>query len=139
MHTTVHIPKSLPRTYRELVDLLPPRPIHTPSEYEEVAEVVDRLAVMDKRTAAQEDYLEALTRFIEDYDDEHHPIPDAPPAQILKHLMEQRQMTVSDLGRILGDRSTASRVLKGERELSKAHILKLAEYFGTSTDLFIGA
>lgn len=137
MHTAAHIPATLPRTYPQLVELLPPRPLHHDHDYDEVARMVDKLALLPRRTAAQQDYLEALTRFIEDYDEEHHPTPDLPPTEMLRHLMEQHHMSVSALGRLLGDRSTASRVLKGERELSKAHIRILADYFGTSTDLFI--
>ena len=41
---------------------------------------------------------------------------------LLKHLLEQRRQTASDLGRLLGDRALGAKILNGTRELSKAHI-----------------
>jgi hypothetical protein len=38
-------------------------------------------------------------------------------------------MTDSDLGRLLGDRVLGSKILRGERTLSKDHIRKLRERF----------
>src|SRR5262245_36206188 len=115
--TMFNIPRTLPKTYRALVDILPPRPIHTEAEYNEVAAVVDRLAVLDRRTNDQNDYLDALARFIMDYDDVHYPDPYVPPIQMLKFLMDQHDMSANDLGRLLGDRSLGSKILHGERQL----------------------
>ena len=38
-------------------------------------------------------------------------------------------MTASDLGRLLGNRTLGAAILAGRRNLSKAHIKKLAEHF----------
>lgn len=48
-------------------------------------------------------------------------------------------MTATDLSRLLGDesRSLGSRILRGERELSKAHIKALCKRFAVSADLFL--
>src|SRR5687768_4396552 len=116
--------KSLPRNYAALVRELAPRPIHTDSEYDEVVEMIDALAG-HKLNKDQEDYLEALSRFVEDYDQQHHEIPVASPIQVLKHLMAQRNMTGYQLGMLLGDPSLGSKLLTGRRALSKAHIKKL--------------
>jgi antitoxin component HigA of HigAB toxin-antitoxin module len=51
------------------------------------------------------------------------------PVQLIRSLMEEHDMSESDLGRLLGDRSLGHRILSGERELSKAHIHVLAEHF----------
>jgi antitoxin component HigA of HigAB toxin-antitoxin module len=52
-------------------------------------------------------------------------------------MLQERGMNASDLGRPLGNRGLGSAILRGERQLSKAHIRVLADYFKVSTDLFI--
>ena len=128
--------KDLPKTYANLVAILPPRPIHTEEEYDEAAEIVSTMAGHDLNRD-QEDYLMALARFIEDYDQEHDPIPVSSPVDVLKHLMEHAGMTVTQLGMLLGDRSLGSRVLSGERGLSKRHIKALCDRFKVSPALFL--
>ena len=65
--------QDLPKTYRELVAILPPRPIHTEAEYDEAQEMIDALAGFDLNTD-QADYLEAITTFFSAYERKHFPI-----------------------------------------------------------------
>jgi HTH-type transcriptional regulator/antitoxin HigA len=51
--------------------------------------------------------------------------------------MEARDMRPSDLGRLIGSKANATLILKGQRELSKAHIRKLAEFFHVSPAVFL--
>jgi antitoxin component HigA of HigAB toxin-antitoxin module len=51
-------------------------------------------------------------------------------------MLKEQGMGGSDLGRLLGNRPLGSAILRGERQLSKAHIRILAEHFKVSTDLF---
>jgi antitoxin component HigA of HigAB toxin-antitoxin module len=46
-------------------------------------------------------------------------------------------MTASDLGELLGNRSLGSKVLRGERELSKTHLRILAERFKVDAGLLL--
>lgn len=46
-------------------------------------------------------------------------------------------MTASDLGNLLGSRSLGSKILRGERELSKTHLRMLAERFKVDAGLFL--
>ena len=59
------------------------------------------------------------------------------PLERLKYLIDENGMTASDLGRLLGDRALGSRILKGERGLSKAHERRLADRFKLSPAYFI--
>ena len=43
--------------------------------------------------------------------------------------IDGRPVSLDDLGRLLGNRPLGSLILNGKRELSKAHIRKLAEHF----------
>jgi antitoxin component HigA of HigAB toxin-antitoxin module len=67
---------SLPKTYGELVAALPPRPIHDALDLANASEMIDRLAGFDLN-ADQEDYLEALSVFVEAYEADHFPIDDS--------------------------------------------------------------
>lgn len=59
------------------------------------------------------------------------------PIQLLKSLMQDHEMSASDLGRLLGNRALGPAILTGGRELSKAHIRKLAAHFAIEPGAFI--
>jgi len=59
---------ALPTTFASLNAMLPLRPINDRIDLGNAMEVVDRLAVLAKRTADQEDYLETLSTLIEKYE-----------------------------------------------------------------------
>jgi antitoxin component HigA of HigAB toxin-antitoxin module len=90
-------------------------------------------------TDGEIDYLEALGRFVADYEHDHslNKLSQATPLQVLQHLMEERGMTPADLGNILGSRPAATMILKGQREMSKAHIRTAADYFAVSAAVFL--
>ena len=56
---------------------------------------------------------------------------------MLQFLMEQRDLRQIDLVPVFGSRSVASNVINGKRELSKAHIRKLAAFFHVSPEVFL--
>ena len=130
--------RRLPRTYGALVAMLPPRPIHDDVDLANATEMIDRLAGFDLN-ADQEDYLEALSTFVEAYEADRFPIDDSriSPLDALKMLLELHGMTASDLGRLLGNRTLGAAILAGRRNLSKAHIRKLAEHFKVESGLFL--
>lgn len=127
--------------YMALVNQFPPRPIHSERQYDQTVAVIDRLAVRDEKSfsRAERDYLAALTRFVEDYDAEHFMPNDSgrSPLEVLRYLLDQNEMNASDLGRLLGSRTLGSKILRGERELSKSHIRTLADRFRVSPGLFL--
>jgi HTH-type transcriptional regulator/antitoxin HigA len=128
---------ALPKAFDELVRLFPPRPIHDEVGYDNMQEMIDRLTSMPKRSKGQSEYLGTLAILFSAYEGQHHAIEDVPPVEMLKHLMKQHDMSASDLGRVLGERSLGSKILNGDREMSKSHIRKLAAHFGVSASLFI--
>ena len=98
-------------------------------EYKKALHAADQL-VGRKLNAMQLKYLESLTLLIEDYEREHCAIDEKwTPVEAVRFLVEENGMNASDLGRLLGSRSLGSRVLRGERQLSKSHIKILAERF----------
>ena len=122
--------RRMPKDYAALVRMFPPRPIHDKVDLANATEMVDAMAGHDL-TADQEDYLDVLSDLVQKYEDEHSPVrrPRSTPLERLQYLVEQADMTASDLGRLLGNRGLGSLVLRGRRQLSKTHIRILAEHF----------
>lgn len=130
MKTKTLTHRHIPKSYEGLVALCMPRPLHDEVDYRNALTVLDAMAGF-KMNADQEDYFEAIATFVEKYEAVHHAIggPRMTPVQLIRSLMEEHDMSESDLGRLLGDRSLGHRILSGERELSKVHIRTLAEHF----------
>lgn len=129
---------NIPETYAELAALAMPRPLHDEVDYRNATEVLKAMAGFEMNDD-QEDYFEAISIFVEKYEAVHHAVEirDLSLAELLRYLMNEHGMSESDLGRLLGDRSLGHRILTGQRELSKAHIRKLAEHFAVNPRLFL--
>jgi HTH-type transcriptional regulator/antitoxin HigA len=120
----------IPESYAELVGLFMPRPLHDDVDYRNALAMLDAMAGFEMN-ADQQDYFEAIATFVEKYEAEHHAIDEMKmtPVELLRSIIDEHEMTESDLGRLLGDRSLGHRILTGQRELSKTHIRILAEHF----------
>jgi HTH-type transcriptional regulator/antitoxin HigA len=128
--------------YLDLVRNLPLRPIRSDAEYAAAAAVLDRLAVRDEGTltAGETDYLDALTAFVEMYDERHHAFPAAvDPLRLLRELKDQRGTTVTALGALFGSKGVASELLSGKRPLTLKAIEKLAAHFRVEPAIFLPA
>jgi antitoxin component HigA of HigAB toxin-antitoxin module len=136
----VHVSQSdLPGTFENLCAMHLPRTIRDKVDYENTAEIVDRLAVLNRRTKGQEEYLETLTQLIEAYDNANFQVAaSTAPLDAIRFLMNAHDLNASDIGRILGSRSLGAAILRGDRQISKANALKLAAHFKLNPGLFIG-
>ena len=56
---------------------------------------------------------------------------------MLLHLMEEHDMNASSLGRLLGHRELGSKIVRGERAISKANAKVLGEHFGLPAETFL--
>jgi HTH-type transcriptional regulator/antitoxin HigA len=116
-------------------------PIRTRDQYLQAREIVDKLAVKgeDELTEAECDQLEIFSILMEKYEDEYFPIDRTAlsPTEFLALLVKESEMSASDLGRLLGDRSLGYKILNGQRKLSKAHIKILSEYFRVNAGAFL--
>jgi HTH-type transcriptional regulator / antitoxin HigA len=127
--------------YLELVKRFPLTPLRTESQYKAAVKVMDSLSIIDedKLTPGQTDYLLVLTDLVEKHESEKHAIDLSRLSGLdsLKFLLEENDMSASDLGRLLGNRQLGSAILRGDRQLSKEHIRKLCDRFKVSADLFV--
>jgi len=131
----------MPKTYRELCQLYLPRPVHDDNEDAAATAMMNALAVFPKLNAEQQDYLDALTEFVDAYDKAKMKTvkwPKVTGLDVLKHLMVEHKMNGADLSRILGgSRNLGAMILRGDRNLTLAHVRKLAARFKVSPELLI--
>jgi HTH-type transcriptional regulator / antitoxin HigA len=115
------------------------RPVKTKEEYQAAVEVLGHLAMRQDLDEGARDYLSALSQFIGDY--ERHKCRRATagmkPLDVLRYLMEENDMSTTDLGYVMGSRGLASEVLNGKRGLSKTIIRRLAERFAVDPGVFL--
>ena len=128
-----------PADYIALVRQFPVRPLKSEAEHEAALAMVESLVGRDDLTSGQEMYLDALGVFIEIYEVRRHAVKRAnmTPAQLLRELMEQRGMTVNELGGVIGSQPLASMILNGKRGISRDNVMRLAQHFRVNPVLFI--
>jgi HTH-type transcriptional regulator/antitoxin HigA len=125
-------------TYMNQVRRFPLKTIKNDVEHEEATRMISELMGHDLDSGAG-DYLDALLVLVNKYEDEHHAIDETmTPQQALRSLMESNTLSQADIGRIIGSESAVSMFLKGDRDLSKAQIKKLADRFKVDASLFFG-
>ena len=126
-----------PTVYARLLAKFLPKPIQSERELETATAL---LLELDERTdlSPEEAALaEVLTVLIEDYEDKHYPLPDVPPHEALKALMEDRGLKHKDIWPVLGNKGAATEILNGRRSISKAQAERLAEFLRVPIDLFV--
>jgi HTH-type transcriptional regulator/antitoxin HigA len=80
--------------------------------------------------------LDTLGTLIQAYEEEHHPIPEAKGAEVLRFLMDEHGLTQSDLPEV-GSQGVVSEILNGKRELNVRQIRVLAKRFKVSATAFV--
>lgn len=128
----------LPKSYAGLCALLMPRTIHDDIEHDAVTAIIDHMAGR-KLNSDQQDYLDTLTELSEAYEtNNERSLPPLPPHRFLAAHLENIGMTATEWGKRIGiDRSTASRLLRGERKLNTEHIRKTADALHIEKGLLI--
>lgn len=117
-------------SYLELVQAFPLASIRSEEHLHDAQKVLDRLLARNELDDGEETYLDALSDLVAVYEDEHHPIPPASDADMLRHLLDMKGVPQARLSRETGiARSTISEVLAGKKPFSRRMIRKLADYF----------
>ena len=77
--------------------------------------------------------------FVAAFDERHHKIDtsDVTPLDLLSDLMEQRGMSVSDLGRVIGSQPAASMIVNAKRRISRSQAKAIAAHFGIDAGAFL--
>ncbi len=112
--------------------------ITTEEDYDRAVELLNQLLdeVGDDESHPLFNFLDVLGTMIERYEEDHVTIPDVPGSAMLQFLMEQHDLTPSDLPE-LGTQRTVSAILRGKRELSLRHVKALSTRFHVSPAVFV--
>lgn len=126
--TLLPIFAKLPKAYEALCHLHLPRTLHDGIEHDAVTEIIDLMAD-HTLNPDQAEYLETLAELSAAYEsttDDSPPPP--PPHESLAVHLQNVGMTATQWDKCIGiDRSTASRLLSGERKFNTTHISKTPE------------
>jgi HTH-type transcriptional regulator / antitoxin HigA len=124
--------------YRRLLSKTLPMVIKTEAENERAISLVgELLAKGDKLSSEENVLLELLGKLIADFEAEFYQPREATPQEVLLELMNARGLKQTDLADVLGSKSRVSEVLSGKREISKAQIKSLSQFFNVSAELFV--
>jgi len=131
--------------FKHLVLKYPPQPITNRGMHNEYSRLVGRLmALLEDDPPAQDRegivrYINVLFPLIEEYEKKSFPVSKVEPEDMLRFLMEQNNLTETDLAKELGGQSVVSMVLRGKRRLNRAQIKRLAKRFHVSEATFYPA
>jgi len=115
-----------------------PRLIHSDEELAEYTRTLFELTAKADPTPDEEEAIELMTLLVERYEQEHYPVPEAEPAEVLRFLLEQNGLSQRDIAAELGSESTVSLVLSGKRQLNRDHIARLSRRFNVLPAVFFG-
>ena len=123
--------------YLELIRRFPLRPLRSDADLDAAVAVVDGLIDGDDLTNAERDYLDVLSDLVESYEDAAVPMRVVDDAEMLRFLIENRNITQSELARRTRiAESTLSEVQSGKRNLTRTQIGKLARFFQVEPGVF---
>ena len=131
--------KFSPKRYADLLADTLPQIIETDAEHERLLVIIEPMMGRGESFSPEERKLfSLLVKLIQDYEDSRYPIEPATPDQMLRHLMEARDLQQKDIVHLFGGSAgRASEAINGVREISKAQAKALAEFFHVSPELFI--
>jgi HTH-type transcriptional regulator / antitoxin HigA len=116
--------------YLALVVRFPLASLKSAEHFQDAQAVIDTLLTKQPMSAGEEIYLDALSDLVAAYEDTHYPIEPASDADILRHLMEAKQISQAELHRDTGlAKSSISEVLAGRKSFSRQMMRTLADYF----------
>jgi HTH-type transcriptional regulator/antitoxin HigA len=117
-------------SYLELILAFPLASIRSEQHLDAAQAMIDRVLAKGRLDHGATLYLDALSDLVAKYEDEHHAIFPASDADMLRHLLEAKNVTQTQLHQETGmPKSTISEVLSGKKPFSRQMIRKLADFF----------
>jgi len=107
-------------------------------DYERAVDLLNQLLdeIGDDESHPMYAFMDTLGLLVENYEDEHYPMPEADGIGVLRYLMEEHDLRQVDLPEI-GSQGVVSEILNGRRELNVRQVRALAKRFGVSAEVFI--
>jgi HTH-type transcriptional regulator/antitoxin HigA len=122
--------------YGDLLSEMQPEVVRSEEQNQRYIQWLEELIGQKVISPAQDKLIALLTLLVEDYEDKRHPLPEAGPLDVIRHLMEANHLRQKDLADVFGTESIVSDVLNGKRDLAKEHIRRLSKRFHVSPAIF---
>lgn len=114
------------------------KPIKCESDHAAALADLDELMDLDPVPGTPEfDRLDLLATIIERYERAAFPIENPDAISMIRFYMEQNELNVSDLGKLVGDQSRAAEILEHEASLTLPEIRALHEHWKIPADVLI--
>ena len=111
------------------------------TEYLELIELIEHITdtVDDLENNPYSALLDIAMTYADEWENEHVQLEDtSTPRDVLEFLIEQHGLTQKDLERAgIASQPVISKILKGERAISKAVAKKLASHFSVDVSMFV--
>ena len=111
--------------------------IKSKTQYKEYCKLLEKFIENKLKDTDLKNEIELLTVLIEKYDVENNSFKDVDPIELLRNLMDERNMKSNDLAEILKvNKSLVSEILNYKKGISKKIIRALSDYFKVSQEAF---
>jgi HTH-type transcriptional regulator/antitoxin HigA len=126
------------KAYLDLIQRFPLRPLRSEADLDAAIAVIDTLTDRNELAPGEHDYLDVLARLVEDYEDEHDPLPEMTGVEALRFLIEENDLSQAQLSKETGiPGTTLCEVLTGKRGISPKVRAALARRFKVAPALFV--
>lgn len=133
--------EQLTSTWKANADVINLRRPRNAAEHTELIALIERLLEISAPDPTQSPYsmlLDTAMTYASDWEDSNIAMPQSDPVNVLRALMESHGCRQTDLVQAgVIDQPSLSRVLRGERSISKSMALQLAGYFKVSAGIFL--
>jgi HTH-type transcriptional regulator / antitoxin HigA len=138
MSYTLPAPEAILEAWRPFKEVIGVTSVRTEEDYNRAMSLINSLldVIKGDEDHPLADVLNYLSDLVIPYEEEHYPIPDASPRDLLEFLMEQQGLKQEDLADC-APQSRISEILNGKRTISKEIARRLAKRFKVSVNLFI--
>jgi HTH-type transcriptional regulator / antitoxin HigA len=138
MSYTLPAPEAILEAWRPFKEVIGVTSVSTEEDYNRAMSLINSLldVINGDEDHPLADVLNYLSDLVIPYEEEHYPIPDASPRDLLEFLMEQQGLKQEDLADC-APQSRISEILSGKRTISKEIAKRLAKRFKVSVNLFI--
>jgi HTH-type transcriptional regulator/antitoxin HigA len=128
-------------SYGTLLATYQPQVIQSEAAYGEALSALETLLEKGEDLSAEESAIATLlATLIEDYEDQQLDqmnLDAVTPHEVLRHLMEARDLRQTDLVPLVGSKGVVSEIVNGKRAISKAQAKVFGAFFHVSPALFI--
>ncbi|MGG6238930.1 helix-turn-helix domain-containing protein [Nodosilinea sp. AN01ver1] len=118
-----------------------PQVIQSEAAYNEALAALETLLDQGESLSIEESAIVTLlATLIEDYEEQQIDqikLEAVTPHEVLRHLMEARDLRQADLVPMIGSKGVVSEIINGKRTISKAQAKVLGAFFHVSPALFI--